>query len=157
MWDTGSGFKHLKYFSGKQRLPKVTHIFEWSPPEKQVHWWIPCDLRWLFSRQDWTQAQLEAHYCCSPHKSSFCYSHAVVYMCRLDLLILFLFFTQLIFSLFSFSFMLFNFYLFVQTSLYLQQAMLLSIFSVPASHCCGFSCFRARALEHRLSSCGRQA
>ena len=103
------------------------------------------------------EVQLEAHRCCSLHKSSFCYSHAVVYMCRLDLLILFLFFTQLIFSLFSFSFMLFNFYLFVQTSLYLQQAVLLSVFSVPASHCCGFSCFRARALEHRLRSCGRQA
>lgn len=72
-------------------------------------------------------------------------------MCRLDLLILFLFFTQLIFSLFSFSFMLFNFYLFVQTSLYLQQAVLLSVFSVPASHCCGFSC-----AEHGLRALGFQ-
>ena len=78
----------------------------------------------------------KAHHCCSAHKSSFCYSHAVVYMCTMGLWILFLFFffTKLVFASFNFSFVLFNFYLFltvpslvaVQTFLQLQQAVLLS-------------------------------
>ena len=33
---------------------------------------------------------------------------------------------------------------------------LLSSCGVPASHCTVFSCYRAQALEHRLSSCGAQ-
>ena len=39
----------------------------------------------------------------------------------------------------------------------LWQAGLSSGCGAWASHCGGFSCYRARALEHRLSSCGTRA
>ena len=38
-----------------------------------------------------------------------------------------------------------------------SKCRLLSSCGVQASHCCDFSCCRARALEHRLSSCGTWA
>ena len=41
--------------------------------------------------------------------------------------------------------------------LQLQRAGATPCSGIQASHCCGFSCFRAWALEHGLSNCGAWA